>query len=52
MRNSDCAAAGLGTFVGRLAAYGEAATATEMDALIARAWGLERAATLGRLLPA
>ena len=36
----------------RLAAYGEAATATEMDALIARAWGLERAATLGRLLPA
>jgi len=36
----------------RLAAYGGAATAAEMDALIACAWGLERTATLGRLLPA
>ena len=36
----------------RLAAYGGGATAAEMDTLIARAWGLEQAATLGQLLRA
>ena len=36
----------------RLAAYGEAATPAEMDALIARVWGLERAPRIERLLAA
>ncbi len=36
----------------RLAAYGEAATPAEMDALIERVWGLERAPRIERLLAA
>jgi 2-methylcitrate dehydratase PrpD len=34
----------------RLAAYGEAATPAEMDTLIERVWGLERAPRIERLL--